>query len=108
MLGKIMAKNSHLSWNFDLFLTFFIDCDLIYVPNRMIWGSTSRPNIGDHTVPHVTLLVSSGKFTSGLDFSGGALFFLQWGACLLSGGRFFTQGGTFWAFKKAQQNSGGL
>ena len=45
--GKIIAKNGHFSWNFDLFLTFFIDCDHIYVPNRMIWGSTSRPHIGD-------------------------------------------------------------
>ena len=45
--GKIMAKNGHFSWNFDLFLTFFIDCDHIYVPNGKIWGSTSRPHIGD-------------------------------------------------------------
>ena len=45
--GKIMAKNSHFSWNFDLFLTFFIDCDHIYVPKGAIWGSTSRPHIGD-------------------------------------------------------------
>ena len=48
-----------------------------------------------HTVPHVTLLVSKGKFTSGLDFSGGrffsfrgALFFLQGGAFNYSGGHF--------------------
>ena len=54
-----------------------------------------------HTVPYVTLLVSSGKFTSGLDFSGGRFFSFR-GALL------FTQGGTFWALKKAQQNSGGL
>ena len=45
--GKIMAKNGHFSWNFDLFLTFFIDCDHIYVPKGNIWGSTSRPHIGD-------------------------------------------------------------
>ena len=32
--GKIMGKKRHFSWNFDLFLTFFIDCDHIYVPNR--------------------------------------------------------------------------
>ena len=55
----------------------------------------------NHTVPHVTLLVSSGKFTSGSDFSGGRFFSFR-GALL------FTQGGTFWALKKAQQNSGGL
>ena len=35
------------SWNFDLFLTFFMDCGHIYVPNRMKWGSTSSPHIGD-------------------------------------------------------------
>ena len=34
-------------WNFDLFLTFFIDCDHIYVPNGAIWGSASRPHLGD-------------------------------------------------------------
>ena len=45
--GKIMAKNGNFSWNFDLFLTFFIDCDHIYVPKGDIWGSTSRPHIGD-------------------------------------------------------------
>ena len=41
------GKNSHFSWNFDLFLTFFKDCDHIYVPNGPIWGSTERPYIGD-------------------------------------------------------------
>ena len=45
--GKIMAKNGHFSWNFDLFLTFFIDCGYIYVPNGVKWGSTSSPHIGD-------------------------------------------------------------
>ena len=45
--GKIMAKNCLFSWNFDLFLTFFIDCDHIYVPKGNIWGSTSRPHIRD-------------------------------------------------------------
>ena len=28
-------------------MTFFIDCDPIYVPNGKNWGSTSRPNIGN-------------------------------------------------------------
>ena len=42
-----MAKMAIFSWNFDLFLTFFIDCDHIYVPKGDIWGSTSRPHIGD-------------------------------------------------------------
>ena len=42
-----MARNGHFSWNFDLFLTFFIDCDHIYVPNGENWGPTSRPHIGD-------------------------------------------------------------
>ena len=28
-------------------MTFFIDCDHIYVPNGANWGSTSRPHIGD-------------------------------------------------------------
>ena len=32
---------------FDLYLSFFIDYDHIYVPNGMKWGSTSRPHIGD-------------------------------------------------------------
>ena len=34
--GNIMAKNGHFSWNFDLFLTFFMDCGHIYVPNGLI------------------------------------------------------------------------
>ena len=48
-----------------------------------------------HTVSHVTLLVSSGKFMGGSAFSGGrffsirgALFFCQWGAVFISGGHF--------------------
>ena len=45
--GKKMAKNGHFLWNFDLFLTFFIYCDHVYVPNGKTWGSTSRPHIGD-------------------------------------------------------------
>ena len=28
-------------------MIFFIDCDHIYVPNGMNWGSTSRLHIGD-------------------------------------------------------------
>ena len=28
-------------------MTFFIDCDHIYIPNGKNWGSTSRPHIGD-------------------------------------------------------------
>ena len=45
--GKIMAKTAIFSWNFDLFLTFFMDCGHIYVPKRKTWGSTSSPHIGD-------------------------------------------------------------
>ena len=45
--GKIMAKKAIFSWNFDLFLTFFIDCGHIYVPKLKTWGSTSSPHIGD-------------------------------------------------------------
>ena len=45
--GKIMAKNGHFFMEFDLFLTFFMDCGHIYVPKGAIWGSTSRPHIGD-------------------------------------------------------------
>ena len=45
--GKIMAKTAIFSWNVDLFLTFFMDCVHIYVPNGMKWGSKSRPHIGD-------------------------------------------------------------
>ena len=42
-----MAKTAIFSWDFDLFLTFVIDCSIIYVPNRYFWGPTSRPGIGD-------------------------------------------------------------
>ena len=42
-----MAKNGHFSWNFDLVLKYFIDCDHIHFPNEMFWGSTSRLHIGD-------------------------------------------------------------
>ena len=45
--GKIMAKTAIFSWNFDLFLTFFIDCGHNHVSNGEFWGSTSRPHIGD-------------------------------------------------------------
>ena len=47
ILDKIMAKTAIFSWNFDLFLTFFLDYDYIYVPKGTFWGSTSRPHIGD-------------------------------------------------------------
>ena len=40
------GKKGHFSWNFDRFLTFFMDCDHIYVPNGKTWGSISRPHIG--------------------------------------------------------------
>ena len=43
-IGK---KTAISSWNFDLFLTFFMDCGHIYFPKGHIWGSTSRPHIGD-------------------------------------------------------------
>ena len=42
-----MAKKRTFSWNFDLFLTFFIDCGHIYAPNGRFWGSTSRLHIWD-------------------------------------------------------------
>ena len=42
-----MVKNGDFSWNFDLFLTFFVDCGYIYGQKRKTWGSTSRPHIGD-------------------------------------------------------------
>ena len=45
--GKIIDKNGNFSWNFDLFLTFFIDCSHIHVSNGKFWGSISRPHIGD-------------------------------------------------------------
>ena len=46
-MARKWQKTAIFSWNFDLFLTFFIDCGHIYVPNGMFWGSTSRPHIGD-------------------------------------------------------------
>ena len=42
-----------------IFFTFLIDCDHIYIPNGMIWGSTSRPHIGG--------VVMSLYFCSGVD-----------------------------------------
>ena len=65
------------------------------------FGGANRPYdlkqlVTFHTVSHVTFLVSSGKFTGGLDFSGGrcfsfrgALYFVQGGAYFLSEGHFF-------------------
>ena len=50
---------------------------------------------------HVTLLVSSGKFMGGLDFSGGRFFSVR-------GALFLFQGGTFLSLKRAQLNSGRL
>ena len=44
---KRKAKTVIFSWNFDLSLTFLMDCGHIYVPNGMNWGSTSRPHVGD-------------------------------------------------------------
>ena len=44
-------------------------------PSPLPFSTSSR----SHPVPHVTLLVSSRKFMSGLDFSGGR-FFSFWGA----------------------------
>ena len=44
---KIIEKTAILSWNFDLLLTFVIDCDHIYVIKGKNWGTTSRPHIGD-------------------------------------------------------------
>ena len=48
--GKIMAKNGHFLWSFDLFLTFFIDYGHIYVSKGAFWGSKSKPHIGDFFV----------------------------------------------------------
>ena len=42
-------------WNFDLF---FIDYGHIYVPNRLLWDSTSRPHIG-HLVMNLFLSLVS-------------------------------------------------
>ena len=39
--GKIMAKNGHFSWNFQLFSAFFKYCSHSNVPNGKLWGSTS-------------------------------------------------------------------
>ena len=44
-MARQWQKTANFSWNFDLFLTFFLDCDHIYVPNGKTWGSTSRPHI---------------------------------------------------------------
>ena len=70
-------KTAIFSWNFDLFFTFFIDH--IHVPNLVIWGSTSRPPIGD-------VLMS---------------LFLFWGRPFMSGdgpksGPFWTKKGQTW------------
>ena len=46
-MARKWQKTAIFSWNFDLFLTFFMDCGHIYVPNGKTWGSTSRPHIGD-------------------------------------------------------------
>ena len=46
-MARKWQKTAIFSWNFDLFLTFFIDCGHIYVPKRKTWGSTSSPHIGD-------------------------------------------------------------
>jgi len=46
-MARKWQKTAIFSWNFDLFLTFFMDCGHIYVPKGNIWGSTSRPHIGD-------------------------------------------------------------
>ena len=42
-----MVKTAILLWNFDICLTFFIDCGYIHVPNGEFWGSTGRPHIED-------------------------------------------------------------
>ena len=60
-----MAKTAILSWNSDLFLTFFIiRGGYFHIPNGVFWGSTSRPHIGD--------LVMN-------------LFFLLWGPEFMTG-----------------------
>ena len=60
-----------------------------------ILGEGWEGALSSHTVSHVTLLVSSGKFMSGSAFSGrcfffvrGALIFGQGGAPFISGGHF--------------------
>ena len=43
----IITKTTAIfSWYFDLFVTFFIDCGHLYVPNGVFCGSTSRPHMG--------------------------------------------------------------
>ena len=46
-MAKKWQKTAIFSWNFDLFLTYLMDCGHIYVPKGNIWGSTSRPHIED-------------------------------------------------------------
>ena len=68
------------------------------IPSNSVTGSSrfpENPFSPPHTVSHVTLLVSSGKFMSGSAFSGrcfffvrGALIFGQGGAPFISGGHF--------------------
>ena len=61
-----------------------------------------------HPVSHVTLLVSGGKFASGLDFSGGRCFSFRGAPFFLQGGALFLSGGHFLPVKNARINSGGL
>ena len=56
---------------------------------------------------HVTFLVRGGKFASGLDFSGGAVFPSGGRFILFRGALIFFQGGTFLPVKNARLNSGG-
>ena len=60
-----MAKVGHFLWNFDLFLTFFIDSGHIYVPKWTFLGSTSR-HIGDLVMGFFSLWVPPFMTVDGL------------------------------------------
>ena len=66
------------------------------------------PSQPSHTVSHVTLLVSGGKFSSGCAFSGGRCFSFRGALFFIRGALYFVQGGTFSPVENAQLKSGGL
>ena len=59
-----MAKTAIFSWNFDLFLTFFMDCGYIYVPKLMmslflLWGRPFITGDGPKMAKHGRLVNAS-------------------------------------------------
>ena len=70
------------------------------------WETINKSSSGP--VSHITLLVSGGKFASGLDFSGGRCFSFRGAPFFLQGGALFLSGGHFLPVKNARINSGGL